>query len=42
VLSPEEEFALSHGQYGVNLEKEGYGAMSATQIAADETPTRSP
>jgi ethanolamine permease len=42
VLSPEEEFALSHGQYGVNLEKEGYGAMSAAEIATDETPTRSP
>jgi ethanolamine permease len=42
VLSPEEEFALSRGQYGVNLEKEGYGAMSATEIATDETPTRSP
>jgi ethanolamine permease len=42
VLSPEEEFALSQGQYGVNLEQEGYGAMSATEIAADDTPTRSP
>ena len=28
VLSPEEEFALSQGQYGVNLEQEGYGAIS--------------
>ena len=28
VLSPEEEFALSQGQYGANLEEEGYGAMS--------------
>jgi ethanolamine permease len=42
VLSPEEEFALSQGQYGVNLEQEGYGAMSATEIATDESPTRSP
>jgi ethanolamine permease len=42
VLSPEEEFALSQGQYGVNLEQEGYGAMSATEIATDDTPTRSP
>ena len=42
VLSPEEEFALSQGQYGVNLEQEGDGAMSATEIAAEETPTRSP
>jgi ethanolamine permease len=42
VLSPEEEFALSQGQYGVNLEKEGYGAMSATEITAEDTPTRSP
>ena len=42
MLSPEEEFALSQGQYGVNLEQEGYGAMSATEIAADDTPTRSP
>ena len=42
VLSPEEEFALSQGQYGVNLEQEGYGAMSATEITAEDTPTRSP
>jgi ethanolamine permease len=42
VLSPEEEFALSQGQYGVNLEQEGYGAMSATQIKTDESSTRSP
>ena len=42
VLSPEEEFALSQGQYGVNLEQEGYGAMSATEIATGESPTRSP
>jgi ethanolamine permease len=42
VLSPEEEFAMSQGKYGVNLEQEGYGAMSATEIAADESPTRSP
>jgi hypothetical protein len=42
VLSPEEEFALSQGQYGVNLEQEGYGAMSATEIATEDTSTRSP
>jgi len=41
VLSPEEEFALSQGQYGVNLEREGYGAMSATEIAAADTKTPS-
>ena len=42
VLSPEEEFALSQGQYGVNLEQEGYGAMSATEITTGESSTRSP
>jgi ethanolamine permease len=42
VLSPEEEFALSQGQYGVNLEQEGYGAMSATEIRADDSSTRAP
>jgi ethanolamine permease len=42
VLSPEEEFALSQGQYGVNLEQEGYGAVSVTEIATEDTPTRSP
>ena len=42
VLSPEEEFAMSHGQYGVNLEQEGYGAVSVTEIATEDTPTRSP
>jgi ethanolamine permease len=47
VLSPEEEFALSHGQYGVNLEQEGYGAVSVTEITITEftegeRPTRSP
>src|ERR687892_1312161 len=30
VLSPEEEFAMTQGQYGVNLEEEGYGAVSVT------------
>ena len=40
VLSPEEEFALSQGHYGVNLEAEGYGAMSATEIATDDSSTR--
>ena len=42
VLSPEEEFALSQGQHGANLEEEGYGTVSVTEIAADDTPTRSP
>jgi ethanolamine permease len=42
VLSPEEEFALTQGQYGVNLEEEGYGAVSVTEITTDETPNRSP
>src|SRR6478672_5655395 len=42
VLSPEEEFAMSHGQHGVNLEQEGYGAVSVTEIATEDTPTRSP
>jgi ethanolamine permease len=41
VLSPEEEFALSQGKYGANLEREGYGAMSATEIAAQDTKTPS-
>jgi ethanolamine permease len=47
VLSPEEEFALSHGRYGVNLEQEGYGAVSVTEITVTEitkgdSSTRSP
>jgi len=43
VLSPEEEFAMSHGQHGANLQEEGYGTVSVTEIsAADEPPTRSP
>ena len=42
VLSPEEEFALSQGQHGAHLEEEGYGTVSVTEIAADDTPTRSP
>ena len=33
---------LSQGQYGVNLEQEGYGAVSVTEIATEDTPTRSP
>jgi ethanolamine permease len=41
VLSPEEEFALSHGQHGANLQEEGYGTVSVSEISADETPTRS-
>ena len=42
VLSPEEEFALSQGQHGVNLQEEGYGTVSVTEITTDDTPTRSP
>src|SRR6267154_2677464 len=42
VLSPEEEFALSHGQHGANLEQEGYGTVSVTEITTDDSPTRSP
>jgi ethanolamine permease len=40
VLSPEEEFAVSQGKYGVNLEQEGYGAVSVTDIKTDATTTR--
>jgi ethanolamine permease len=40
VLSPEEEFAMTQGQYGVNLEEEGYGAVSVTDIKADDSSTR--
>ena len=42
VLSPEEEFAMSQGQHGANLEKEGYGTISVTEIAGDDTPTPAP
>jgi ethanolamine permease len=42
VLSPEEEFALSQGQHGAHLEEEGYGTVSVTEIAPDDTTTRSP
>ena len=42
VLSPEEEFALSHGRHGANLQEEGYGTVSVTEIAVDDSPTRSP
>ena len=41
VLSPEEEFALSQGQHGANLQEEGYGTVSVTEIATDDSPTRS-
>jgi ethanolamine permease len=41
VLSPEEEFALSHGQHGANLQEEGYGTVSVSEISADQSPTRS-
>jgi ethanolamine permease len=40
VLSPEEEFAMTQGKYGVNLEEEGYGAVSVTDIKADDSATR--
>ena len=36
VLSPEEEFAMTQGKYGVNLEEEGYGAVSVTDIKTDD------
>ncbi len=51
VLSPEEEFAMSHGRHGANLQEEGYGRVSVTEIAGNdsasatpgsEPPTRSP
>ena len=51
VLSPEEEFAMSHGKHGANLEEEGYGTVSVTEIGGndlasqtpgDDSPTRSP
>jgi ethanolamine permease len=52
VLSPEEEFAMSHGKRGANLQKEGYGTVSVAEISADvdsasptpadDSPTRSP
>ena len=42
---------MSHGQHGANLEEEGYGTVSVTEIAGNdsasatpgsEPPTRSP
>ncbi len=43
VLSPEEEFAMSHGAHGAHLQEEGYGTVSVTEISAgDEPPPRSP
>ncbi|RDH74832.1 ethanolamine permease [Mycolicibacterium moriokaense] len=43
VLSPEEEFAMSHGQHGANLQEEGYGTVHVSEIsAAEQPPTRSP
>ena len=42
VLSPEEEFAMTRGEHGANLQEEGYGTTSVTEIAADDTPTRHP
>ena len=41
VLSPEEEFAMSHGQHGANLQEEGYGTVSVAEIAVEDSPPRS-
>ena len=40
VLSPEEEFAMSHGQHGANLQEEGYGTVSVTEISVTRHPRR--
>ena len=40
VLSPEEEFAMSHGQHGANLQEEGYGTVSVTEIKTDDPQAR--
>ena len=40
VLSPEEEFAMSHGQHGANLQEEGYGTVSVTDIKTDDSQAR--
>lgn len=42
VLSPEEEFAMSHGEHGADPQKEGYGKTSVTEIATDDSTTPSP
>ena len=42
VLSPEEEFALSQGQHGAHLPRRATARSAVTEIAADDTPTRSP
>ncbi len=42
VLSPEEEFAMSHGQHGANLQEEGYGTVSVTEIAVDDLASQTP
>ena len=40
VLSPEEEFAMSHGRHGANLQEEGYGTVSVTEITDEATRPR--
>ncbi len=42
VLSPEEEFAMSHGQHGANLEEEGYGTVSVSEISGNDSASRTP
>jgi ethanolamine permease len=42
VLSPEEEFAMTRGQHGANLQAEGYGTTSVTEISTDDPTPRSP
>jgi hypothetical protein len=41
-LSPEEEFAMTRGQHGRNLQEEGYGSTSVNELGADDTPTPAP
>ena len=42
VLSPEEEFAMTRGKHGAHLQEEGYGTTSVSEIAAEDSPPRSP
>jgi ethanolamine permease len=42
VLSPEEEFAMTRGQHGRNLQEEGYGSTSVSEIATDDPTPHSP
>ena len=42
VLSPEEEFAMSHGMHGANLQEEGYGTVSVTEIARNDSASPTP